>query len=188
MAILDRSPNPADISVCISGIHLFFYQPPSIFITIYHHPVPCLSTFQTFLLKTSLPVLLPWRLPEGLVRRESIRRQRNGKNDRRRSGLVKRQQCGEKRKSGRRRQHGMQRQSRGLLGSREGGTGGGGGGRTAAIARSGALGPQTHHPSTCQYRADDIGFVYSVQGEEEGDGGGAVRISVRLIVLFFIHC
>jgi hypothetical protein len=27
-----------DISACISVIHLFFYQPPSIFITIHHHP------------------------------------------------------------------------------------------------------------------------------------------------------
>jgi hypothetical protein len=30
MAILDWSPNPADISACISIINLFFYQPPSI--------------------------------------------------------------------------------------------------------------------------------------------------------------
>jgi hypothetical protein len=42
-----------------------------------------------------LLLLLPWRLPEGLVRRERVRQQRNGKNDkRRRSGLVKRQQYG----------------------------------------------------------------------------------------------
>jgi hypothetical protein len=34
MAILDQSPNPADISVCISVIHPFFYQPPSICIPI----------------------------------------------------------------------------------------------------------------------------------------------------------
>jgi hypothetical protein len=30
MAIFDWSLNPADINVCISVIHLFFYQPPSI--------------------------------------------------------------------------------------------------------------------------------------------------------------
>jgi hypothetical protein len=30
MAILDQSPNPADISACISVIHLFFYHPLSI--------------------------------------------------------------------------------------------------------------------------------------------------------------
>jgi hypothetical protein len=30
MALLDQSPNPVDINVCISVIHLFFYQPPSI--------------------------------------------------------------------------------------------------------------------------------------------------------------
>jgi hypothetical protein len=95
MAILDRSPNPVDIGVLISVVHLFFYQPPSICISIHHHPLPCLSTFPTFLLKTLLLLLLPWRLPEGLVRRERVRQQRNGKNDRRRrSGLVKRQQYG----------------------------------------------------------------------------------------------
>jgi hypothetical protein len=33
MATLDRSPNPADISMCISVIYLVFYHPPSIFIT-----------------------------------------------------------------------------------------------------------------------------------------------------------
>jgi hypothetical protein len=76
----------------------------------------------------------------------------------------------------------------GFLGSTEGGTGGGGGGRTVAIAHNGAFRPQTHHPGTCQYCADDIGFVYSVKGEEEGDRGGAVRISVHLGVLFFVYC
>jgi hypothetical protein len=30
MAILDQSPNPVDISMRVSVIHLFFYQPPSI--------------------------------------------------------------------------------------------------------------------------------------------------------------
>jgi hypothetical protein len=30
LALLDWSPNPADINLCISVIHLFFYQPPSI--------------------------------------------------------------------------------------------------------------------------------------------------------------
>jgi erythromycin esterase-like protein len=30
LALLDRSPNFADINTCISVIHLFFYQPPSI--------------------------------------------------------------------------------------------------------------------------------------------------------------
>jgi hypothetical protein len=38
------------------------------------------------------PLPLPWRLPEGLVRRENIRRWRIGRDGRRRSEPVKRQQ------------------------------------------------------------------------------------------------
>jgi hypothetical protein len=87
MAILDWSPNPADISAHISVIHLFFINhhlssvPP---ITIHHH------VYQTFLLKTSLPLPLLRRLLEGFMRRESIGRRRNSENGRRRNGLVRR--------------------------------------------------------------------------------------------------
>jgi hypothetical protein len=76
----------------------------------------------------------------------------------------------------------------GFLGSTEGGMGAGGSGRRAAIARNGAFRPQTHYPGTCRYCADDIGFVYSVKGEEEGDKGGTVWILVHLGVLFFGYC
>jgi hypothetical protein len=71
--------------------------------------------------------------------------------------------------------------------SREGSTGSSGGGRTAALAHNGAFRSQTHHPGFFQHRAYSIRVVYSVKGEEESDRG-AVHVSVRLIVLFFVHC
>jgi hypothetical protein len=76
----------------------------------------------------------------------------------------------------------------GLLGSREGGIASGGSRGTEAVARNGALGPQTHHPCTCQYLTDYLWFVYLVKGEKEGNRGGAIHISVHLVILFFIHC
>jgi hypothetical protein len=65
---------------------------------------------------------------------------------------------------------------------REGGIGSGGGGRTTEVACNGAFRPQAHHPSTCQHCAYNIRFVDSVKGEEEGDGRGAVCVSVHLIL------
>jgi hypothetical protein len=53
--------------------------------------------YETFLLKTSLP--LP--LPGGLVKRENAKRWRNGESGRRRSG--RRRLCRERRRSERRR-------------------------------------------------------------------------------------
>jgi hypothetical protein len=76
----------------------------------------------------------------------------------------------------------------GLSDSREGSAGSGGGGRTAALAHNGAFRSQTHHPGSFQHRAYSIRVVYSVKGEEESDGRGAVHVSVRLVVLFFVHC
>jgi hypothetical protein len=51
-----------------------------------------------------------------------------------------------------------------------------------------ALGPQTHYSCTCQYHVDDIGFVNSVKGKEEGGGRGAVHFSVRRIYSVFVPC
>jgi hypothetical protein len=109
MATLDRSPNPADISMHISVIHLFFYHPPSIFITT--SPLIIMPiNLSNLLLKTSPALPLPWRLPERLVRRENIGRQRIGKDGRRRSVPVRNQQRGERQKNGRKRGYRKQRE------------------------------------------------------------------------------
>jgi hypothetical protein len=128
----------------------------------------------------SPPLLLLWRLPEGLVRRESIRRQkiRGGASSSR----------GDSTERGRRAEvgGGMESGNRteGAPGSREGGTGSSGGGRAVAIAPNRAFGPQTHHPSSCQYCTYSIRFVDSVKGEKEGDRRGSLCISVCPVLQF----
>jgi hypothetical protein len=150
-------------------------------IYLHFHPSPCLSIYQTFLLKTSPLLPLPWRLPEEPMRRENVRRQRNGKDSRRRSMSVRRQQCGER---GRAEGGGSVESgggTEGSPGSRESGMGSSSSGRTMAVACNRAFRPQTHHPGTCQYRVDDIRFIYSMgrgRTEEEGDGRGAIHVSV----------
>jgi hypothetical protein len=42
------------------------------------------------------PLPLPWRLPEGLVRRENVGRRRNGRDGRRRSKSVRRREAEER--------------------------------------------------------------------------------------------
>jgi hypothetical protein len=92
VAILGRSLNPADISVHISAIHLFFinhHQSPFPSSTIH---LPCLSTCPIFLLKMLLLLLLPSRLPGGLVKRENVGRQRNNGSGKRQNGFIRRRQ------------------------------------------------------------------------------------------------
>jgi hypothetical protein len=142
IATLDWSPNPADISTCISVIYLFFYHLPSIFMTTYHMPIDLSNLSAEDVATATTAVEAARRAREAREHWEAEDQQRRQEEEQVHQAVT----GGRMEGSG-----GTESGSRaeGVLGSRQDGVGSGGGGRAAAITRNGALRPQTHHPYTC---------------------------------------